>query len=51
MNGSSLNDVGTLLGHKSNITKIYCHLSDAYQKDVVSSMNEKIFGAACTEAS
>lgn len=51
MNGSSLNDVGTLLGHKSNITKRYCHLSDAYQKDVVSSMNEKIFGSACTEVS
>lgn len=44
MNGSSLNDVGDLLGHKSNITKRYCHLSDAYRKDVVVSMNEKIFG-------
>lgn len=46
MNGSSLNEIADLLGHKSyqSITKRYCHLSDAYRKDVVSSMNEKIFG-------
>ena len=46
MNGSSLNEVADLLGHKSyqTVTKRYCHLSDAYRKDVVVSMNEKIFG-------
>jgi integrase len=46
MNGSNLNEVADLLGHKSyiSVTKRYCHLSDAYRKDVVSSMNEKIFG-------
>lgn len=46
MNGSSLNEVADLLGHKSyqSVTKRYCHLSDAYRKDVVESMNEKIFG-------
>lgn len=46
MNGSSLNEVADLLGHKSfqSVTKRYCHLSDAYRKDVVISMNEKIFG-------
>jgi integrase len=46
MNGSSLNEVADLLGHKSyhSVTKRYCHLSDAYRKDVVRSMNEKIFG-------
>lgn len=43
MNGSSLNDVGDLLGHKSNITKRYCHLSDPYRREIVISMNEKIF--------
>lgn len=46
MNGSSLNEVADLLGHKSfhSVTKRYCHLSEAYRKDVVTSMNEKIFG-------
>lgn len=46
MNGSSLNEVADLLGHKSyqSVTKRYCHLSDAYRRDVVTSMNEKIFG-------
>jgi integrase len=46
MNGSSLNDIADLLGHKSyqSVTKRYCHLSEAYRKDVVTSMNEKIFG-------
>ncbi len=46
MNGSSLNEIADLLGHKSyhSVTKRYCHLSDAYRKDVVISMNEKIFG-------
>lgn len=45
MNGSTLNVVGELLGHKSEgVTKIYTHLSDAYQKEAVSSMNEKVFG-------
>jgi integrase len=45
MNGSSLNEVADLLGHKSyqSVTKRYCHLSDAYRKDVVVSMNNKIF--------
>jgi integrase len=45
MNGSTLNEVADLLGHKSfqSVTKRYCHLSDAYRKDVVTSMNEKIF--------
>jgi integrase len=48
MNGSTLNEVADLLGHKSyqTVTKRYCHLSEAYQKDVVRSMNEKIFGEA-----
>ncbi|MCB1114449.1 MAG: site-specific integrase [Chlamydiia bacterium] len=46
MNGSSLNEVADLLGHKSfhSVTKRYCHLSDAYRSDVVASMNQKIFG-------
>lgn len=46
MNGSSLNEVADLLGHKSyqSVTKRYCHLSEAHQRDVVVSMNEKIFG-------
>lgn len=46
MNGSSLNEIADLLGHKSfhSVTKRYCHLSDAYRKEVVTSMNEKIFG-------
>jgi integrase len=46
MNGSSLNEVADLLGHKSfqSVTKRYCHLSDAYRKEVVESMNKKIFG-------
>jgi len=44
MNGSSLSEVGDLLGHKSNITKRYCHLSDAHRKGVVVSMTNKIFG-------
>lgn len=46
MNGSSLNEVADLLGHKGglqSITRRYCHLSDAYRKDVVASMNEKVF--------
>ncbi len=45
MNGSSLNEIADLLGHKSfhSVTKRYCHLSDAYRKEVVSSMNDKIF--------
>lgn len=49
MNGSSLNEVADLLGHKSfqSVTKRYCHLSDAYRKDVVSSMNDKIFKQEC----
>lgn len=44
MNGSSLNEVADLLGHKSfqSVTKRYCHLSDAYRKEVVVSMNNKI---------
>lgn len=52
MNGSNLNEVADLLGHKSyiSVTKRYCHLSDAYRKDVVSSMNEKIFGQIYVEA-
>lgn len=47
MNGSSVTEVADLLGHKSyhSVTKRYCHLSDAYRKDVVASMNEKIFGS------
>ncbi len=53
MNGSSLNEIADLLGHKSyqSVTKRYCHLSDAYRKDVVSSMNEKIFKEINMEAS
>jgi len=43
MGGSSLTEIGDLMGNKS-VTKRYCHLSDAYRKDVVVSMNEKIFG-------
>lgn len=45
MNGSSLSEVGEILGHRNiQMSKRYSHLSEAYQKDVVSSMNEKIFG-------
>ncbi len=52
MNGSSLNEIADLLGHKSyqSVTKRYCHLSEAYRKNVIVSMNEKIFGQTAMEA-
>jgi integrase len=45
MNGSTLGDVGAVLGHKSiQMTSRYAHLSENHLTNVVSSMNDKIFG-------
>jgi integrase len=45
MNGSTLGDVGAVLGHKSiQMTTRYAHLSENHLTNVVSSMNDKIFG-------
>ena len=45
MNKATLTELRILLGHNSPaMTARYSHLSEAYGTDVVSSMNEKIFG-------
>jgi integrase len=46
MNGSSLNEIAALLGHKNcqTVTPRYCHFSNAHHRNTVLSMNEKIFG-------
>jgi integrase len=45
MSGSSLVDIGILLGHKRlEVTKRYSHLSERHISEVVERMNERIFG-------
>lgn len=45
MNGASLAEVGEVLGHRNvQTSKRYSHLSDSHRFNLVSSMNEKIFG-------
>ena len=45
MNGSSMGDIGAVLGHKSTqMTARYAHLSEDHLTGVVASMNTKIFG-------
>ena len=46
MNGASLTDIAEVLGHKTlQMVKRYSHLSETHTKQVVASMNEKIFGS------
>lgn len=44
--GASLVELGLLLGHRSfqTVTRRYSHISDNHAADVVTKMNEKIFG-------
>ncbi len=44
--GASLMEVALLLGHKqfNTVTRRYSHISESHASDVVSRMNEKIFG-------
>lgn len=45
MNGASLVEIAEILGHKTlAVTHRYAHLSDGHVSNVVSSMNENIFG-------
>jgi integrase len=45
MNGASLADIAAILGHKTlAMVKRYAHLSETHISNVVSRMNEKIFG-------
>jgi integrase len=45
MNGASMLDIAAVLGHKTlQMVKRYSHLSDAHTEQVVSRMNERIFG-------
>lgn len=45
MDGAKLEDLMAILGHKSyQLSARYGHLSDAYKRNVIKSMNEKIFG-------
>lgn len=45
MNGASLAEIAAVLGHKTlQMVKRYAHLSEAHTHDVVSKMNEKVFG-------
>lgn len=45
MNGASLAEIAEVLGHKTlQMVKRYSHLSEAHTADVVSRMNERIFG-------
>lgn len=46
MNGATTVDIAGVLGHKTlSMVKRYSHLSEQHTSKVVSSMNEKIFGA------
>jgi len=46
MNGASMTDIAEVLGHKTlQMVKRYSHLSEAHTKQVVASMNEKIFAS------
>jgi len=45
MNSASLAEIAEVLGHKTlAMVKRYAHLSDSHTADVISKMNEKIFG-------
>ena len=45
MNGASLAEIAEVLGHKTlAMVKRYAHLSESHTANVISSMNEKIFG-------
>jgi integrase len=45
MNGASLAEIAEVLGHKTlQMVKRYAHLSEAHTHNVVSKMNERIFG-------
>lgn len=45
MNGASLAEIAEVLGHKTlQMVQRYAHLSEAHTRDVVASMNNKIFG-------
>lgn len=45
MNGASLAEIAEVLGHKTlAMVKRYAHLSDSHTANVVSRMNEKLFG-------
>ncbi|BBL75061.1 tyrosine-type recombinase/integrase [Methylomagnum ishizawai] len=45
MNGTSLNEIAEVLGHKTlQMVRRYAHLSEAHTGQVIASMNEKIFG-------
>lgn len=45
MNGASLAEIAEVLGHKTlAMVKRYAHLSDSHTANVVTRMNEKIFG-------
>jgi hypothetical protein len=48
MNGASLAEIGEILGHKTDITKRYAHLSDSHTRGVVERMNQAIFGVLPT---
>lgn len=45
MNGASLAEIAEVLGHKTlSMVKRYAHLSETHTANVISRMNEKIFG-------
>lgn len=45
MSGATTYEIAETLGHKTlHMVKRYAHLSDAHTKDVVTKMNERIFG-------
>jgi len=44
MQGASLLDIATILGHKTlQMVQRYAHLSEAHTADIVARMNEAIF--------
>lgn len=44
MNGATMGEIATVLGHKTlQMTKRYSHLSDAHTQSLVEKMNQKIF--------
>ena len=45
MNGASLLDIATVLGHKTlQMVQRYAHLSEAHTAGIVARMNQAIFG-------
>lgn len=45
MNGATMCEIGAVLGHKSQaMVKRYAHISESHTANVVSKMNDKIFG-------